>query len=54
MGCRHIKNNSAHPIDIPFKENDKWIIDFLSDNLINGRRIRTLNIVDHITENAKG
>jgi len=34
------------PIELPQKVNERWSMDFVSDVLSNGRRIRTLNIVD--------
>jgi putative transposase len=51
---RRIKDNPANPIDIPFIENVEWAMDFMSDALIDGRRIRTLNIVDHFNRHCKG
>lgn len=39
-------NNPANPIEIPLKPNVEWAMDFMSDALTNGRKIRTLNIVD--------
>ena len=34
-------------IDIPIRPNECWSLDFVSDQLANGRRIRLLNIVDN-------
>jgi len=34
------------PIELPERVNERWSMDFMSDVLSNGRRIRTLNIVD--------
>ena len=51
---RRIKDNPANPIGIPFSENVEWAIDFMSDALTDGRRIRTLNIVDHYNRKCKG
>lgn len=44
---RRIKNNPENPIEIPLKANKQWAMDFMSDTLVNGQRIRTLNIIDH-------
>lgn len=44
---RRIKNNPANPIMIPLQRNEEWAIDFMCDVLQNGRRFRTLNVVDH-------
>ena len=51
---RRIKDNPANPISIPLKANQEWAMDFMSDALDNGRRIRTLNIVDHFNRQCKG
>lgn len=51
---RRIKDNPANPIDVPFKKNIEWAIDFMSDALIDGRWIRTLNIVDHFNRECLG
>lgn len=51
---RRIKDNPANPIDIPFEKNIEWAIDFMSDALFDGRRIRTLNIVDHYNRQCQG
>lgn len=32
---------------IPLQRNEEWAIDFMCDVLVNGRRFRTLNVVDH-------
>lgn len=34
------------PIELPERINERWSMDFVSDVLSNGRRIRTLNVVD--------
>lgn len=39
-------NNPANPIEVPLRRNVEWAMDFMSDSLANGRKIRTLNIVD--------
>jgi len=44
---RRIKDNPANPIEIPLASNEEWAMDFMSDALFDGRKIRTLNIVDH-------
>jgi putative transposase len=35
--------------EVPSKRNERWSLDFVSDQLANGRRIRTLNVVDDHT-----
>ena len=39
-------NNPANPISIPLVANEEWAMDFMSDSLSNGKKLRTLNIVD--------
>ena len=34
------------PMSVPMRPNECWSMDFVSDQLANGRRIRVLNIVD--------
>lgn len=51
---RRIKDNPANPIEIPFAEKEEWAMDFMSDALADGRRIRTLNIIDHFNRKCIG
>lgn len=51
---RRIKDNPANPIEIPFASNEEWALDFMSDALADGRKIRTLNIVDHFNRECIG
>jgi putative transposase len=51
---RRIKDNPANPIEISFSENQEWAIDFMSDALVYGRKIRTLNIIDHFNRECMG
>lgn len=44
---RRIKMETANPISIPLKPLMEWGIDFTSDALTSGQKIRTLNIIDH-------
>ena len=34
------------PLDVPARPNEIWALDFMSDSLYQGRRFRTLNILD--------
>jgi len=43
---KRIGPTDRRPIDLPERINERWSIDFVLDVLSNGRRIRTLNIVD--------
>jgi putative transposase len=51
---RRMKDNKANPISIPFEENVEWAMDFMSDSLSGGRKIRTLNIIDHYNKKCLG
>ncbi|MCP4602775.1 MAG: transposase [Proteobacteria bacterium] len=43
---KRIGPTDRQPIELPGRTNERWSMDFVSDVLSNGRRIRTLNIVD--------
>jgi putative transposase len=51
---RRMKQIPANPIEIPLKANQEWGIDFMSDSMVDGRKIRTLNIIDHYDRACKG
>ena len=34
------------PMEVPTTPNQRWSMDFVSDQLVNGRRFSTLNVVD--------
>ena len=51
---RRIKDNPKNPIAIPLQKNEEWAMDFMSDSLADGRRIRTLNVIDHYNRECKG
>jgi putative transposase len=51
---RRIKDNPANPIEIPFTSNQEWAMDFMSDALFDGRKIRTLNVMDHFNRKCLG
>jgi putative transposase len=44
----------ANPIEIPLKPLQEWAIDFMSDSLENGRKFRTLNVIDHYNRACMG
>lgn len=39
-------DNPANPIEVPLGPNIEWAMDFMSDSLANGKKFRTLNIID--------
>lgn len=51
---RRLKDNPANPIEIPFARNEEWAMDFMSDALYCGKKIRTLNVVDHYNRQCMG
>jgi putative transposase len=42
-------NNRANILIVPSEPNERWSMDFMSDSLCDGRRIRLLTIVDDFT-----
>lgn len=46
--------NSSNPISLTTKANEEWAIDFMSDALVNGRKIRTLHVVEHYSRYCLG
>lgn len=41
------------PLSVPSRANERWSIDFVSDQLADGRVFRTLNIVDDFTRECR-
>ncbi len=41
-------------MSVPTKANERWSLDFVSDQLATGRRFRVLNIVDDFTRGCVG
>ena len=42
------------PMSVPTRANERWSLDFVSDQLATGRRFRVLNIVDDYTRECVG
>ena len=42
------------PMDVPSAANQRWSMDFVADQLSNGRRFRVLNVVDDFTREMVG
>lgn len=47
-------NNPVNPIAVTSRPHQEWAIDFMSDALVNGRKIRTLNMIDHYSRMCLG
>ena len=51
---KRIRNNPKNPATVPLHPNEEWAIDFMHDSLVNGRSIRSLNIIDPHNRECKG
>lgn len=40
------KRDKPEPLSVPDKPNETWSMDFMADQLADGRSIRTLNVLD--------
>jgi putative transposase len=47
-------NNQKNAATVPMQANVEWAIDFMHDSLVNGRAIRSLNIIDPFNRECKG
>lgn len=51
---KRLKNKNAVPLNIPLRPMQELGIDFMSDCLADGRRVRTLNVIDHHNRKCLG
>lgn len=51
---KRLKTRVANPITIPLKKNEAWHIDFMSDALRDGRKLRSLNVIDAFSRMCLG
>lgn len=51
---KRVCTNPSNPIIIPTNKNEEWAIDFMSDALTDGRKIRTLNVIDEYNRYCLG
>lgn len=49
---KRLPSRNPQPLVVPTMANQCWSADFMSDALINGRRFRTLNIIDDFNREA--
>ncbi len=49
-----MRNNPKNPSVVPLQPNIEWAIDFMHDALADGRKIRSLNILDPYNRQCKG
>jgi len=49
---KRIPSRIKVPLFIPLAPNETWSMDFMSDTLMNGRKFRTLNIIDDFNREA--
>ncbi len=45
-GKRRLPNRVKHPLQQPSALNKSWSMDFMSDSMVNGRKFRTLNVME--------
>jgi len=46
---KRLKRDTPEPLAVPDKPNETWSMDFMADQLADGRSIRTLNVLDRCT-----
>ena len=49
-----LKGDKPEPLAVPDVPNDTWSMDFMADQLADGRSIRTLNILDDFNREGLG
>ena len=45
---KRLKRDKPEPLAVPERPNDTWSMDFMADQMADGRSIRTLNVLDDI------
>jgi putative transposase len=53
-GKKRLPSRNPQPLAAPEKVNQSWSMDFMSDALADGRRFRTLNVIDDFNREALG
>ena len=48
-GGRKRAMSTRRPLEVPLVANQRWLLDFVSDQLTDGRRFRILTVIDNCT-----
>ena len=51
---KRLRTRKPNPLNTPLEKNKSWHIDFMSDALVNGRKIRTFNAIDAFNRECIG
>ena len=51
---KHVASAPREKLDAPTRANERWSMDFVSDELADGRALRVLNVVDEFTRECLG
>lgn len=51
---RRLKREKPEPLAVPEQPNDTWSMDFMADQLANGRSFRTFNVLDDFNREGPG
>lgn len=49
---KRLRSEARRPLELPHRANQVWTMDFTHDSMVNGRRFRTLNLMDGYTREA--
>lgn len=51
---KRLRTRKSNPLSTPLEKNKSWHIDFMSDALVSGRKIRTFNVIDAFNRECIG
>jgi len=51
---KRLMRDKPEPLSVPEKPNETWSMDFMADQLADGRSIRTLNVLDNFNREGLG
>jgi putative transposase len=49
---KRLRSEARRPLELPQRANHLWMMDFTHDSMVNGRKFRTLNLMDGYTREA--